>query len=578
MLKKTTILLIATMLFALLIAPAASNAAGGAEVALHLSRITACPGDSVTALGRADANEWVSVKVLDSAAGIVFYDAAKADAHGYYELAFKVPSGEMGTWTVVAGYDTEVATRNMSVAKTLPGTKNIASIDGQAAIEVPFGTARDKISFPSAVNVTLGDGSGASADVFWNNSTPGYDGSRAGEYTFTGALVNLQNITNAGNMPASVKVIVKAEETSPGSPGGPETPGTPGKPASPESPETPGTPGSPTSPSGSGGSAAGQTQTGGTEIKAAEGGRASGHDAVVTIPAGAFSRDLIIRIVQVADPGGLPLPEGGRLAGEVLEITKDERGDFARPVTITMKFDRSKAGSEAQLALCYYDPAAEAWIRLNNIKVDWEKGTVSGEIGHFTKFAVIAVASVEKLPVAPAPSLFSDIAGHWAEGNIGLLVASGAISGYPDGTFKPDNDITRAEFATVLVKALGLGQKTGKVFSDTAGHWAKDDIATAAAHGIVSGYSAASASFGPNDKITREQMAVMIVKAANPANSEQMLIPIFSDSAGISEWAGEAVAAAAKAGLLNGYPDGTFRPQGLATRAEAATVIIKAIE
>lgn len=117
---------------------------------------------------------------------------------------------------------------------------------------------------------------------------------------------------------------------------------------------------------------------------------------------------------------------------------------------------------------------------------------------------------------APAINL-SDISGHWAKVNIEKLVALGAICGYPDGTFKPESTITRAEFATVLVKAFKLGAKQGKMFADTASHWAKDYIATASSYGIINGYD--SARFGPDDPVTREQMAFMAVKAAklNPA-------------------------------------------------------------
>ncbi|MDF9407889.1 S-layer homology domain-containing protein [Pelotomaculum isophthalicicum JI] len=139
------------------------------------------------------------------------------------------------------------------------------------------------------------------------------------------------------------------------------------------------------------------------------------------------------------------------------------------------------------------------------MSVDLSAGKVSGDVTHFTKFAVLATEKVV------SKATLTDIAGHWAKDNINKLVALGAISGYPDGTFKPDNQITRAEFATVLVKAFKLQQQSGKVFGDTAGHWAKDYVATAAANGVVNGYDATT--FGPDDPVTREQIAAMIVRA-----------------------------------------------------------------
>jgi hypothetical protein len=167
-----------------------------------------------------------------------------------------------------------------------------------------------------------------------------------------------------------------------------------------------------------------------------------------------------------------------------------------------------------------------------------------------------------------------DVAGHWALDNIHKLVAQGCISGYPDGSFKPDSTITRAEFAAVLVKAFKLEDTDGKTFTDTAAHWAKDYIAAAAANGLVNGY--ANGAFGPDDLITREQMAVMIVKAAKlaPAAAEA---PRFADSGSISAWAKEAVATATENGIIRGYADNTVRPGGSATRAEAVTVIINTL-
>jgi len=171
------------------------------------------------------------------------------------------------------------------------------------------------------------------------------------------------------------------------------------------------------------------------------------------------------------------------------------------------------------------------------------------------------------------PVTLNDITGHWALDSINTLVRQGCISGYPDGSFKPENTITRAEFAAVLVKAFQLENNNGKTFSDTAAHWAKDYIAAAAAKGLVSGY--AGGNFGPDDLITREQMAVMIVKAAGLAPAAEA--PGFADSPAISGWAVEAVAAATENGIMKGYSDNTIRPGGSATRAEAVTVIMNAL-
>lgn len=166
-----------------------------------------------------------------------------------------------------------------------------------------------------------------------------------------------------------------------------------------------------------------------------------------------------------------------------------------------------------------------------------------------------------------------DITGHWARKNIEEMVAAGAVAGYPDSTFKPDHTITRAEFATMLVKLFKLENKGGRPFGDTAMHWGKDYITTAASNGIATGYD--PDTFGPDDLINREQMAVMIVRTAGLSKTAEA--DDFTDRGSISAWAREAIAAANENGVMNGYPDNTMRPQGNATRAEAVTVMVNAL-
>jgi len=176
----------------------------------------------------------------------------------------------------------------------------------------------------------------------------------------------------------------------------------------------------------------------------------------------------------------------------------------------------------------------------------------------------------------PQPVALKDIAGNWAQVDIARLVSLGAVTGYPDGTFRPDNDVTRAEFATILVKALKLPPTAGHIFADTEGSWAENYISTAAAYGIVKGYDAAH--FGPNDLISREQMTAMVVRAARLAPVSGELT--FMDAAKIDAWARGNVITAVKNGIVHGYPPSTsggyptFRPLNHATRAEAVTVIM----
>lgn len=177
-------------------------------------------------------------------------------------------------------------------------------------------------------------------------------------------------------------------------------------------------------------------------------------------------------------------------------------------------------------------------------------------------------------PAQPDAGSFSDVPeSFWASEVIYKLSGLGVINGYPDGTFRPDNKITRAEFATVLVKAFQLPAASGKVFDDTANHWASDFTGAAYAAGIVKGYS--ESIFGPDDLITREQMAVMIARAVKLEDEVEEVT--FTDGDQISHWARGAVTAVTQAGIMRGYPDGSFAPLNEATRAEAVTVIANAL-
>ncbi|MGI6434174.1 MAG: fibronectin type III domain-containing protein [Syntrophomonadaceae bacterium] len=305
------------------------------------------------------------------------------------------------------------------------------------------------------------------------------------------------------------------------------------------------------------------------------GGILTGNGVTVEIPAAALSSQVKVIIKIVANTANLPLAENSEWLSDVVEISTDETAEFKKPVIITLKFDKSKFDSDKQdIGLYFLDEKTGKWVALDNVKVDLTAATISGEIAHFTKFAVIATQkAVLPEPVKPVLEL-TDIQGHWAQKSIEQLVAMGAINGYGDGTFAPDRGITRAEFVTVLVKAFKLESESGKTFADTANHWAKQDIAIATAQGIINGYG--DDIFGPDDSITREQMAIMIVKAAKlpPVTGSRE----FADSSQISSWATVAIATASHNQLISGYEDNTYRPQKGASRAEAVTVILNSLQ
>ncbi len=169
---------------------------------------------------------------------------------------------------------------------------------------------------------------------------------------------------------------------------------------------------------------------------------------------------------------------------------------------------------------------------------------------------------------------------YWGYNAISSLSGKGIVSGYPDGTFKPDAPITRAEFATMMVKALGLntgiingviiplGSETTGMFTDvTPNSWCYGYVNDAAVARLVSGMG--DNTFAPNTLITKEQMAVIVAKAlgdkAPAVNGTEL--NAFSDSSSISNWAVSGMEVAVKAGIVNSMTAGTLAPQANATRA-----------
>ncbi|RAV16400.1 S-layer homology domain-containing protein [Paenibacillus contaminans] len=172
---------------------------------------------------------------------------------------------------------------------------------------------------------------------------------------------------------------------------------------------------------------------------------------------------------------------------------------------------------------------------------------------------------------------FVDLEGHWAKEDIELLASKGIIKGISEDRFAPEALVTRAEFATLVSRALDLkAADTTMPFTDVASSsWYKDAINRSYAAGIVHGIT--DTRFAPDQNITREEMAVMLIRAIKlspGAVSEGGTDRVsFADSDAISEWARADIETAVQLGIMTGRAEEKFIPDGLATRAEAATVI-----
>ncbi|CAH2215100.1 S-layer homology domain-containing protein [Tepidibacter aestuarii] len=170
---------------------------------------------------------------------------------------------------------------------------------------------------------------------------------------------------------------------------------------------------------------------------------------------------------------------------------------------------------------------------------------------------------------------FSDINNHWAANQIKSLVNKGIVSGYSDGTFKPDNYITRAEFISLINKAFNFKLVYNIDYKDVSSQdWFYEDLRKAKAKGYISGYE--DNTMRPNNKITRQEVAVIMAKVLNKQNSNKAYVcNNFKDSYKIADWSKKSIGALVDSKNMSGYPDGTFGPEKYITRAEAVTVIYK---
>lgn len=188
-------------------------------------------------------------------------------------------------------------------------------------------------------------------------------------------------------------------------------------------------------------------------------------------------------------------------------------------------------------------------------------------------------------PYAPTAEIknFSDTIGHYAENEIGKLAAAGIINGKDENTFDPDNTMTRAEFAAITTRALGLKPTGTAPFADVGvSDWFSPYVACAYENGIVNGIS--DTLFAPNSLITNEEAAVMVMRAAKLCGTVYFAdddrvrdaLSEFDDYMSVSSWAKESVAFCCENGIIP-KDKINLEPQRHITRAEVAVMIYNMI-
>ncbi len=245
--------------------------------------------------------------------------------------------------------------------------------------------------------------------------------------------------------------------------------------------------------------------------------------------------------------------------------------------TAYTKFDKPVAVSVSLAGKTVADKRKVAAYAVAGNKSDYEGGKVTGNTFTFKTH------QTGKFAVYENSKTFKDVKTHWAKDEIEVLASREIIKGKTDELFAHGESVTRAQFAVLVARALNLqtAEYQGTFKDVPAGlSWAALEIEAANRAGIISGMG--NGKFAPNEKITREQMAAMVIRAIQYKDAsllEGVKAPAsFKDSKKISSFAKDYVAQAAALKLVNGYADQTFAPKADTTRAQSAVILYRLLD
>jgi len=190
--------------------------------------------------------------------------------------------------------------------------------------------------------------------------------------------------------------------------------------------------------------------------------------------------------------------------------------------------------------------------------------------------ANILEAADELVVALSAVNVFGDTEKHWAKSIISEAYANGMVNGYENGNYAPDKTMNRAEFTKLVVSGLNLPaaeQELTFADNDQIADWAAASVKAAVAAGVITGYE--NNTFAPSKNVSRAELAVMVVKALGLSVDKAPELT-FADAAAIPAYAKPYVAVAVEKGLVQGVGNNTFAPAKTATRAEAAAIVLRA--
>ena len=323
-----------------------------------------------------------------------------------------------------------------------------------------------------------------------------------------------------------------------------------------------------------------------TALTAASGAGEAKNSLSIELPGAkmVFSPEALTGLTSQAGTEGISITADNIGSGSLSEAQKAIVGDktvyeltaksgsnyvtsFNGNVTVSLPYTLKEGENPEGVSVYYMNSEG----KLTEISCTYDKktGMATFTTNHFSHYLV----------GYSAVGAFKDVAkSAWYYEAVAFAAENGLFSGTSASSFSPQTAMTRAMFVSVLARLNGVDLSSYKTsaYSDVSiTSWYGKAVAWAAEKGIVSGYG--NSTFGPNDKVTREQMCSIFVKYAAAAGvtlTSDKTAVTFNDSSSISTWAAGAVKTSQQAGLVSGKNGNVFDPQGTSTRAEVATVFM----
>ncbi len=293
------------------------------------------------------------------------------------------------------------------------------------------------------------------------------------------------------------------------------------------------------------------------------------------LPLGATVRMQVNQLPNIVPPAGMT--HAGPILEFLLHVLRDGVTTpvtaFAEPITLQIPFAGLNVVAAKMDKLGLYRQTGATWVYVGG-RADKDTLQLIVELDSFSRYRIMLYEKT-----------FPDIQRNWAQTVIEIMASRHIVHGTALDTFSPSAAITRAQTAALLVRALKLKPGSASSFTDVkSGAWFYRDVQTATGAGLLRGYP--DGTFKPNQPITREEMAVILVRAARLQGRTVTVTPTevnailgaFTDRKSVSAWAGHEFAQAVSLRLIRGLPVNLLAPHGQTTRAEGSVMLYRLLQ